>query len=186
MSTWPEVIQQANSDPRFRAQLKADPATACKAAGCPVPPGTRIEVIERKRGDLHLSLGSKTNVPELDALLARAEKDPAFKKELLNNPRAAVENACGERVPATCQIRIHEPAANCVRLLLAPPVTGQEELSDQELEAVAGGGLLRRIYDRICGDFKGTLTRQNTDGTYSQFVYEDLSSGPGTYGPATS
>lgn len=118
MSNWSKVIQRANTDPEFRSQLKADPTAACNEAGCPVPSGTQVEVVDCQRGDLHLWLGSKTNVPELDNLLARAGNDPAFKQELLNNPRSAVEAACGEKLPAKCQVRIHEPASERVRLLL--------------------------------------------------------------------
>lgn len=152
MSTWSEVIQRANADPAFRAQLKADPAATCRQAGCEVPTNASVEVIEDSRDAVRLFLGARTRNTAINGLLEKAESDPVFKQRLLASPRAALEAALGQSLPPAAKVSVHEHDANCVRLLLAPPAARNEELSDQELEMVAGGGFFANVRDAV-GDF---------------------------------
>lgn len=69
-------------------------------------------------------------------LIAKAERDPAFRRSLLSEPRATLENELGLQLPAGFKVRIEEESADCLYLVLPPPVG---ELSDLELDAVAGG-----------------------------------------------
>jgi hypothetical protein len=65
--------------------------------------------------------------------------DPAFKAELLKDPRAAIEKATGVKVPAGTTIKVVEDSASTVHLVL-PAERAKGALSESELGKVAGGG----------------------------------------------
>lgn len=71
----------------------------------------------------------------------RAASDEAFMKDLLANPRAAVEKAFEMELPANVKIQaVEEPADTYVVVVpRAAKVAADGELSDNDLEAVAGG-----------------------------------------------
>ncbi|MCC6318073.1 MAG: NHLP leader peptide family RiPP precursor [Gemmatimonadaceae bacterium] len=72
------------------------------------------------------------------AILARSATDSAFRSKLLTNPRAAVEEFSGRAVPASFNIRFIENAADAT-VVLPDPIDPRAELSESELETVAGG-----------------------------------------------
>jgi hypothetical protein len=74
-------------------------------------------------------------------LVARSLEDDAFRLRLLEDPRAAVEEELGVQLPAEVQVRVVEETADTIYLVLpsASPLGESGELSDRELEAVAGG-----------------------------------------------
>jgi hypothetical protein len=67
-----------------------------------------------------------------------AAKDKAFRAELLSNPNAAVEKLAGEPLPENFNIKIIEsdPTYSATFVL---PLMLSNDLSDDELAAVAGG-----------------------------------------------
>ena len=75
-------------------------------------------------------------------LLQRSLQDDAFRQRLLEDPKAAVEQELGTRLPEDVRVVAVEETADTIYLVLPFHSTeGQEagELSDRELEAVAGG-----------------------------------------------
>jgi hypothetical protein len=74
-------------------------------------------------------------------LIERSLQDDAFRQRLLADPKAAVEEELGIQLPAEVQIRVVEETADTIYLALpsASPAGEGSELSDRELEAVAGG-----------------------------------------------
>lgn len=74
-------------------------------------------------------------------VIQRAEQDPAFRSSLLADPKAALEQELGASLPAGVQVQVVEETSNTVYLVLPQASSGGEggELSDQDLEAVAGG-----------------------------------------------
>ena len=69
-------------------------------------------------------------------LVTKATNDPAFRAALLANPRAALDEEIGLSVPADFQLQVIEESPNSLCLVLPP---AQGELSNMELESVAGG-----------------------------------------------
>ena len=75
-----------------------------------------------------------------NAVSTRAAVDRAFRQKLLTDPRSAVTEVLGHPLPATFRIKFIEKDANVDALIVLPdlePTSG--ELSQEELEAVAGG-----------------------------------------------
>ena len=76
----------------------------------------------------------------LQAILDRAAIDRAFRDRLLNDPRDAIFEAFGVMIPATFRIRFVEREPGVDALVVLPDlVSPSGELSDDQLETVAGG-----------------------------------------------
>jgi hypothetical protein len=75
-------------------------------------------------------------------LVQRSLQDDAFRQRLLEDPKAAVEQELGTRLPEEVRVVAVEETADTVYLVLPLRSTDAQEageLSDRELEAVAGG-----------------------------------------------
>jgi Nitrile hydratase, alpha chain len=74
-------------------------------------------------------------------LVERSLQDEDFRQRLLEDPKGAVEQEFGGRLPEDVEVRVAEESADTIYLVLpsASPLGEGVELSDQELEAVAGG-----------------------------------------------
>ena len=82
----------------------------------------------------------------LSGVIQKAWNDPAFKNELVNssNARAFIENYAGEELdmPEHVQIKVNDqtdPNYGYLNLPARPPQNDDMELSDEQLETVAGG-----------------------------------------------
>jgi hypothetical protein len=73
------------------------------------------------------------------ALIEKCWKDPEFKKEVVKDPKGMLERHIGQRLPANLRVFIHEEDANNLHFSLPPAPSNVTELSDDELEKVAGG-----------------------------------------------
>lgn len=74
-------------------------------------------------------------------LIERAWKDDKFRTELLANPKAVIAREAGAAIPDNVNIRVIQEDASTRYLVIPanPTEVSEGELSDDELEAVAGG-----------------------------------------------
>jgi len=69
-------------------------------------------------------------------LIARAWQDEAFRQQLVQNPKAAIQQELGVELPAELEVQVVEESPNRVYLRL--PVNNTQ-LSDEQLSAASGG-----------------------------------------------
>ena len=74
-------------------------------------------------------------------LIQRSLEDESFRRRLLADPKGALQEELGARLPKEVEVRAVEETADTIYLVLpsASPLGEGGELSDRDLEAVAGG-----------------------------------------------
>jgi hypothetical protein len=90
-------------------------------------------------------------MPEQDPtgkIIARSMKDQAFRQELKANPKAVLERELGVALPQGMTIHVHENTPTSRHLILptVDQLSGGQELSDAELEEIAGGRMCTMSY----------------------------------------
>ena len=73
------------------------------------------------------------------ALIEKCWKDPEFRKQVVSDPKGMLEKYSGQKLPADIKIVIHEEDANTLHFSIPPAPANLSELSDEDLEKVAGG-----------------------------------------------
>jgi hypothetical protein len=90
-----------------------------------------------------MSEGSGNARAEMERrLIEKSLQDEDFRQRLLEDPKGAVEQELGTRLPEGVRVQAVEESADTIYLVLpSTPIAAAEgaELSDQELESVAGG-----------------------------------------------
>jgi hypothetical protein len=85
-------------------------------------------------------------------LVEKAAKDAGFRRALTADPRGTLERELGVAVPAGVSLTVVEESPTERYLVLPPAPTGREaELSERELEAVAGG-FGPATWEQLCND----------------------------------
>ena len=82
---------------------------------------------------------STTDNGKVQELLARSAVDSEFRTALLTDPRSALEQAAGKQIPENLRVKFIEKDADCDAMFVLPDPVATDELSPQQLEAVAGG-----------------------------------------------
>ena len=73
-------------------------------------------------------------------IIQRSLEDDAFRQRLIEDPKAAVEDELGTRLPEEVRVVAVEETQDTIYLVLPSTPMAGGELSDQELGSVAGGG----------------------------------------------
>ena len=150
------VVSQAMSDPSFREELANDPNKTITSRLGKQP--FDIKVIVDDKDDVSFLVPQRTeqladmidrsikdigNRPptrsQFDSILIeRAWRDAAFRQQLETNPQAAVDSLLKERGFSLTgkNVRVYQERAGECLIVVPAPV---EDLSEEELEAVAGG-----------------------------------------------
>jgi len=72
-------------------------------------------------------------------LVEKAWKDPVFRKDIVKDPKGMLEKHTGQKLPEQLRIFVHEEDANTLHFSIPPAPSNLNELSDEDLEKVAGG-----------------------------------------------
>jgi hypothetical protein len=83
-------------------------------------------------------------------LVQRSLEDESFRQKLLDDPRGTVEQELGTSLPEGVEVRVVEESSDTIYLVLPSASVVGGELSDQDLEAVAGAsGIPADTYDSL-------------------------------------
>jgi hypothetical protein len=95
-------------------------------------------------------------------IILKSLEDDGFKQELMSNPKAALSRELGlQGLPDSLQINVVEETPNSIYVVLPAKPSKGGELSDAELEAVAGGsikGLIKSAYKTVQGGIMKCLS----------------------------
>jgi hypothetical protein len=142
------TLLATNAD--FRAEYIANPKPILAQFGQVYPESTEVTIVESKLNAIALIIGDENTYPpaqiasmppQVAAVLKRSFVDSEFKSLLMNNPVEAIFLETGFRVPESTTVKTYETTTEHIYLPLVESAeeTEQEELSDLELEQVAGG-----------------------------------------------
>ncbi len=157
------LISKAWRDEAFRQVFLSNPKEAIASElGISIPPGTTVQVLEEKANSRTVVIPREAIGPEkleqvksqwgegepyqIAKLLARAQGEAKFKQELLSSPKQVISKALGTKLPQDLEIAMVSSQSDTEYIILsAKPEKDLEELSDEELMAVAGGSELIKI-----------------------------------------
>jgi len=85
-------------------------------------------------------------------LIEKSLQDEAFRQRLIEDPKGAVEDELGTRLPEGVRVVAVEETADTIYLVLpsASPLGEGGELTDSDLASVAGGWGVDTVNDNTC------------------------------------
>jgi hypothetical protein len=143
-----EFFERMGEDAELRRQISSDPKGSLKKAGIDIPQGVDIQVHENSADTFHAVLPLKEEgilemwehiSPPGAKVIERAWSDAEYKKRLFSDPRGAFIEVTDITPPENLKIFVHENSDTKQHFILPAVVSESEELSDADLEAVAGG-----------------------------------------------
>jgi hypothetical protein len=87
-------------------------------------------------------------------VVARAMKDAVFRQELLSNPKTTLAREFNFKMADSITVRVLEDTPSAFTIVLPTPEVAMQELSDADLEQVAGAQMADTkcsIYITYCG-----------------------------------
>ena len=162
-----DIIRKAGKDAAFRDQLRKDPSgTASSMAG---GAAVKVNLHQESADNVYFLINYNPNLPAAAAsitinpsdnpeevVVKKAWKDPAYRAQLLANPDNVIRAEFGSAMPSGTKLVVLEETADTLELILpngidgaTPQTSTSGELSDADLESVAGGGLWSWIATKL-------------------------------------
>jgi hypothetical protein len=170
-----QIVTRAWEDEAFKQEILNNPKPAIEqTTGEKLPEDLVIRVVQETPNVRYIMLPSVSSMtPEerqqtvnefrqeatgdFSSVIVRAIEDDTFKQELVSQPNAVIERELGITLPEGSEIRVLEQEDNIRYLVLPmqPDSLEGDELSEAELEAVAGG--IKWLPDLKCGKTVSSL-----------------------------
>ena len=161
-----EVIAKVWSDESLKTKLLGNPKSVLAEYGLDFSTFMEVEVHENTSSLMNYVLPLPSEIPpgvdieEIEPVAGKVIKlalaDEAFKTRLLSDPKSAIAEATNMTLPMSLEIRVYEDKP-AVKHLVLPVNPANSELSDADLELVAGGKK-KPSADKICGGIAGGET----------------------------
>ena len=143
--SYPELIQQLWDSPEKKQAFLSNPKAYLEGEGEQIPDSMKVVAYEDTPTQVHVVIPAPgTEIPQealqgnkIAQALEKASTDPAYKAKLSENPQAAASDL-GIDVPEHIKIQVLENTPDKVNIVL-PFNPATAELSDADLEAIAGG-----------------------------------------------
>jgi hypothetical protein len=141
-----ELSQRLQSDEDFKNQFVSQAKAILIEMGVNIPDSVQIAVHEDTAKVRNFVIPVKSadedeataSNPLFRKAVVKAHEDANFKSQLLQNPQDAIAQLTGENLPADLDIYVHENTSTLRHLVIFVD-SESEELSEAELESVAGG-----------------------------------------------
>lgn len=161
MPTVQEALDRIWSDESLKNKLISNPKPVLREFGLNIPDNVTVHVHENTPSVFNAVLPKKPAGPvsvqsadPVAKVIERAWSDSGFKSRLLANPNDAAAEM-GVKLPGNVKLKVWENTDSEEHLVL-PLNPRTSELSDVELEAVAGGGLSKGVQTATgCGVASG-------------------------------
>ncbi len=75
-------------------------------------------------------------------LVLKAWEDEEFKQRLVSDPKAAITEMFGVEIPDAIDVKVVEEDLQTLYVRLPMKPVGEDELTDEQLEAIAGGACI--------------------------------------------
>jgi hypothetical protein len=147
INSYQALVERIHRDEDLKHRFITNPKAILVEVGAKVPDSVKVEVHEDglnlrnyilPRKDLFEGSKLEGDNSTITQVIQQALADDAFKALLLQNPKAALKQATGEDVPDAVNIRFYEDTPT-VKHLVIPVNAANQELSESELDMVAGG-----------------------------------------------
>jgi Nitrile hydratase, alpha chain len=147
MTTMQEALERVWSDEALKNRLISDPKPVLSEFGLEIPDTISVQIHENSATVMNFVLPAQAALEGIDPeaadpiigkVIKRAWADSGFKAKLIAEPKAAIQEATGVSLPDTLQVNVYENTATLEHLVL-PINPNDSELSDADLEGVAGG-----------------------------------------------
>ncbi|HEU6453539.1 MAG TPA: NHLP leader peptide family RiPP precursor [Gemmatimonadaceae bacterium] len=84
-------------------------------------------------------------------VLDRALADPDFRAKLVASPHSSLSELYGVTIPENADVRVFEESDDGHYVVIPPDMSSvSQELTDEQLEAVAGGWFVQLIWTTLC------------------------------------
>ena len=90
-----------------------------------------------------------------DLLMKFSKSNPQYREALVKNPKAVLEGQMGGKLPTGVSVKAVEETPNTIYVVVPYVAKAGDELSDGDLEAVAGGKMLGGIGGALGGAIGG-------------------------------
>ena len=102
---------------------------------------------------------------EMDAMIVqRAWKDDAFRDEFITDPKATIEKYSGQKLPPELNFVALAEDDKTIHFVIPAKPPKADELSDEDLEKVAGGMTRHRLHHRHCRGLSRVWRRRRRVG----------------------
>lgn len=148
------VYEKAWGDSAFKEALLQDPKTIlAQELGILLPEGVNLKAVEETDCNRYVLLRSEVaeaeGIDPLASVKAKAAIDEAFKQELIAAPKATIEREMGITIPSWIDVEVLEETPQQSYLII-PHLPDEEEVTEEEMMAVAGGRFrFRRFIRRV-------------------------------------
>ncbi|HEY9600229.1 MAG TPA: NHLP leader peptide family RiPP precursor [Allocoleopsis sp.] len=159
LQTIQEVITRVWSNESLKTKLLNNPKSILAEYGLEFPDSVEVQVHENTHSLMNYVVPQASEIPqgldleEIEPMAGKVMKlalaDEAFKTKLLSDPKSAIAKAMGLTLPESLEIRVYEDTPT-VKHLVLPVNPFNSELSDADLELVAGGKLSPEQNKAIC------------------------------------
>ena len=142
-----ELSQRIQSSDELKKRFLSEPKSVLIEMGIDVPDSIIVKVHEDTATVKNFVIPVKftdedeasTSNPLFRKAIAKAYTDPSFKAQLIQNPKSAIAELTDKSLPEDLDIYVHENTPT-LKHIVVTVAQNSEELSEDELEAVAGGG----------------------------------------------